>query len=89
MQAPIRPLSSVAVSGVVSRRLRRLGVTGKRLGPHALRHGAAQHLLDHGLSLKEVGDYLGHRSLAATEVYAKIQLSALREVADIDLEGLA
>jgi site-specific recombinase XerD len=53
-----------------------------------LRHAAAQHLLDQGLSMKAVGDYLGHRSVAATSVYAKVQLNALREVADIDLEGV-
>ena len=74
---------------VVSSRLKRLGITGKRRGPHALRHAAAQHLLDQGLSMKEVGDYLGHRSVSATSVYAKVQLDVLREVADIDLEGLA
>ncbi len=89
LQAPIRPLSALAVTGLVGRRLRRLGITGKSCGPHALRHGAAQHMLDHGLSLKEVGDYLGHRSISATAGYAKVQLGALREVADIDLEGLA
>ena len=89
LQAPIRPLCTRAVSRLVRKRLQRLGITGKSCGPHALRHGAAQHLLDHGLSLKEVGDYLGHRSTSATLVYAKVQLSALREVADIDLEGLA
>ena len=59
------------------------------IGPHALRHAAAQHLLDQGVSFKEVGDYLGHRSISSTAVYAKVQLGTLREVADIDLEGLA
>ena len=87
--APIRPVTRQAVARVVRRRLDRLGITGKRRGPHALRHAAAQHLLDHGLSIKEVGDYLGHRSISSTAVYAKVQLSTLREVADIDLEGLA
>ena len=87
--APFRPLSGSAMSHVVRSRPDRIGVTGKRRGPHALRHGAAQHLLDHGLSMKEVGDYLGHRSVSATSAYAKVQLVALREVADIDLEGLA
>ena len=88
LNAPIRALSPVAISHLVTRRLDRLGITGKRRGPHALRHAAAQHLLDQGLSMKEVGDYLGHRSVCATSVYAKVQLDALREVADIDLEGL-
>lgn len=86
--APIRPVTRQAVSNVVKTRLDRLGITGKRRGAHALRHAAAQHLLDHGLSIKEVGDYLGHRSTSSTAVYAKVNLSTLREVADIDLEGL-
>ena len=89
LKAPIRPLTRGVIKGIVSCRLDRLGVTDKRRGPHALRHAAAQHLLDQGLSMKAIGDYLGHRSVAATSVYAKVHLDALREVADIDLEGLA
>ena len=89
LSAPLRPLTGSAMSHVVRSRLDRIGITGKRRGPHALRHSVAQHLLDHGLSMKEVGDYLGHRSVSATSAYAKVQLGALREVADIDLEGLA
>ena len=89
LKAPIRPLSRGVIKCIVSIRLQRLGITGKCRGPHALRHAAAQHLLDQGLSMKAVGDYLGHRSVAATSVYAKVQLEALREVANIDLEGLA
>lgn len=89
LKAPIRPLTRGVIKGIVSMRLDRLGITGKRRGPHALRHAAAQHLLDQGLSMKAVGDYLGHRNVAATSVYAKVRLDALREVAEIDLEGLA
>ena len=48
LKAPIRPLSATAISHVVRGRLDRLGITGKRRGPHALRHAAAQHLLDQG-----------------------------------------
>lgn len=89
LQAPLRRLTTVAISQIVHSRLDRLGVTGKRRGAHALRHATAQHLLDQGLSLKQVGDYLGHRSVRSTSVYAKVRLASLREVADIDLEGLA
>ena len=32
-----------------------------RFGPHALRHACATHLLQEGLSLKEIGDHFGHR----------------------------
>ncbi len=88
LNAPIRPMTRSAIGHVVRSRLDRIGITGKRRGPHALRHGTAQHLLDHGLSMKEVGDYLGHRGIRATSEYARVRLGALREVADIDLEGL-
>lgn len=88
MKVPIRPLNRGVTKWIVCSRLDRLGITGKRRGPHALRHAAAQHLLDQGLSMKAVGDYLGHRSTAATSIYAKVQLDVLREVAAIDLEGL-
>ena len=88
LKAPIKPLSRGVIKGIVCTRLDNLGITGKRRGPHALRHAAAQHLLDQGLSMKAVGDYLGHRSVATTSIYAKVQLDALREVAEINLEGL-
>ena len=84
--APIRPLSQHAVRHIVARHLSRVGIVGK--GPHTLRHCVAQHLLDQGLPIKTIGDYLGHRSTAATSVYAKVNLKALREVAEIDLGGV-
>jgi hypothetical protein len=40
------------------------------------------------LSLKEIGDHLGHQSPDATRLYAKVDLTALRAVADFHLEGL-
>ena len=73
---------------IVRRRFDRLGIVGGRRGPHSLRHAAAQHLLDQGMSMKVIGDFLGHRSLSSTAMYAKIDLNALREVADFDLEDL-
>lgn len=87
MRAPFRPLSS-ALGAMVQRRLRALGLTLPRYGPHALRHACATHLLSQGLSLKEIGDHLGHQSPEATCIYAKVDLAALRAVADFSLEGL-
>ena len=88
--APIRPLRGSALSEIAGRRLDRLGLPVKRRGTHVLRHAAAQHLLDQGLSIKAVGDYLGHRRISSTSAYTRVRLEALREVvADFDLEGLA
>lgn len=89
-RAPTRPLRTSALSEIVRRRMDRLDLKARRRGAHVLRHAAAQHLLNHGLPMKTVGDYLGHRRIASTSVYAKVHLEALREVvADFDLEGLA
>ena len=41
-----------------------------------------------GLSLKEIGDHLGHRRPDSTRIYAKVDLQGLREVAAFDLGGL-
>jgi hypothetical protein len=41
------------------------------------------------MSMKEIGDYLGHHDPEATRIYAKVDLTALRQVADFDLGGLA
>ena len=65
-----------------------LGIHVPRRGPHVLRHACAGHLLARGLSLKEIADHLGHRSLDSTRIYAKVDLQGLREVAAFDLGGL-
>jgi integrase/recombinase XerD len=88
MKAPLKPLSKAGLWSIVSRRLRSLCVTIKHRGPHSLRHACATRLLSQGLSLKEIGDHLGHRSPDATRVYAKVDLSGLREVADFHIGGL-
>jgi len=87
LRAPFRPLAT-ALGIMVRRRLHALGLTLPRYGPHALRHACATHLLSQGLSLKEIGDHLGHRSSEATCIYAKVDLAALRTVADFSLEDL-
>ena len=89
IKAPIRPLSLISMGYIVRSRLTRLGINYRKMGPHSLRHAAAQHLLDEGMSMKEIGDYLGHRSLSSTSVYAKANLDSLRVVANVNLEGLA
>ena len=45
-------------------------------------------LLDHGMSMKVIGDFLGHRDPTSTTIHAEVNLAALREVAALDLEGL-
>ena len=89
LTAPPTPLSGASVSTLVYRRMRAIGVTRPRCGAHSLRHAFARRLLSKGFAMHEIGDCLGHRSPDSTAYYAKVDLAALRCVADIDLEGLA
>ena len=88
LKSPFRPLSPGALHHVTSKRFSKLGIVTPRRGPHALRHACATRLMAEGFSLKEIGDHLGHRSSFATRVYAKVDISGLREVANFDLGGL-
>jgi integrase/recombinase XerD len=85
-RAPIQPVRELWA--LVARRLRRLGLSLPHYGPHALRHACASYLLAQGLSLKEIGDHLGHRDPGSTRIYAKVDLPGLRAVADFELGGV-
>ncbi|TAM79606.1 MAG: integrase [Acidobacteria bacterium] len=88
LSAPLRPFTPHAIGVMVRRRLKPMGVRLKWYGAHSLRHACACRLLAEGLSMKEIGDHLGHRSVFSTAIYAKLDLHALREVANLSLEGL-
>jgi site-specific recombinase XerD len=88
LQAPILPLGNTAFYRVVSDRLRALDLPLRHYGPHSLRHACATHLLAEGLTMKEIGDHLGHRCSETTSHYARVDITGLREVADFNLGGL-
>jgi site-specific recombinase XerD len=84
---PRGPMNRSALTCLVRYRFQALGLPA--CGPHALRRACATRLLDQGLTLKEIGDHLGHTHPAATDLYAKVDLPHLRRVAEgIDLSGL-
>jgi len=63
---------------VVAQAMRRAGVTCPSRGAaHVLRHSVASSMLRQGASLQEIAGVLRHRSIATTEIYAKIDVVAL------------
>jgi integrase/recombinase XerD len=82
-RAPFRALAShCAISMVVIQAMRRAGVTCPSRGAaHVLRHSVASSMLRQGASLQEIAGVLRHRSIATTEIYAKIDVVGLRQIA--------
>ena len=60
-----------------------------RRGSHLFRHARAVSMLRAAVSIKEIGDLLGHRSTEATQAYLRLATDDLRAVAlEIPAEGV-
>jgi len=77
--APIGPLTSDAVSEIVRHACRRCGLPV--VGAHALRHTAATETLRAGGSLAEIGQLLRQQTAFTTAIYARVDRTALSELA--------
>ena len=65
----------------------RMRQAGVRASGHQLRHAFAIELLRLGTPFSTLQELLGHTHISSTQVYTKIDLAQLREVADNDAEG--
>jgi len=79
--APVEPFTPAADSARARHYLIKAGIDVPRPGSHTLRHTCVQRLVDADFALKTIGDFVGHRSAKSTEIYAKIAVEPLREVA--------
>ena len=81
-RAPHRGLGHPAtVSTLVRVALTRAGVNAPIHGAHLLRHSLATDLLRRGASMADIGDVLRHQQPQTTEIYAKVDLTRLRWLA--------
>ena len=88
IRPPYRKLNRHFVYHITHSRLERLGYRSGPRGPHSLRHASATRLLEKGASLKQIGDFLGHRDHRSVLTYAKFDPKTLRKVAQVRLDGL-
>ncbi|MBV8818095.1 MAG: tyrosine-type recombinase/integrase [Acidobacteriaceae bacterium] len=82
-RAPFQALAShCAVSMIAAQAMHRAGVICPSRGAaHVLRHSIASSMLWQGASLQEIAGVLRHRSIATTEIYAKVDVVTLRQIA--------
>ena len=81
--APFRGFShGSAISLIVAQAMRRACITRQSRGAaHILRHSAATSMLRQGASLQDIAEVLRHRSIETTQIYAKVDVAALRQIA--------
>ncbi len=86
--APYRAFTgSTSISIIVARAMRCVGIECPKPGAaHVLRHSVASSMLRGGVPLQEIAAVLRHRSLLTTEIYAKVDVVSLRQIAQPWLE---
>jgi integrase len=65
------PMSESSVQNAFRLAIAQSGVT-KPATPHTLRHSYATHLLEEGVSIRLISEYLGHSSLEITVIYTHL-----------------
>jgi site-specific recombinase XerD len=73
--------NSCAVSTLVQRALADAGVDSPHTGAYVFRHSLATEMLRQGASLGEIGQLLRHAHPDTTQIYAKVDVCALRPLA--------
>jgi site-specific recombinase XerD len=73
--------NSAAVSTLVQRALADAGVDSPHTGAYVFRHSLATEMLRQGSSLSEIGQLLRHANPNTTQIYAKVDVDALRPLA--------
>ncbi len=86
--APVQPVTAVTLANRVTHYLRKADIRVRRPGSHTLRHTCVQRLVDADFNFKVIGDYVGHASPSSTRIYSKVDVEALRELAQGQEEAL-
>ncbi len=88
IRAPFREMHGCLLPAMIRDRLKSLNIESQYRGVHALRHACATELLHQGSCLTDIAGFLGHKTLTSVGIYAKLDESSLRMVADFSLGGL-
>jgi integrase/recombinase XerD len=71
-----------SVSDLMSRAIRRAGITDRRLTGHSLRHTFGSELVEAGIDIRVVKELMRHESLNSTQIYTLVSERKMREGQD-------
>ena len=77
-----RPMAKASVQGALRRVLKQLNIK-RRISIHTLRHSYATHLLESGVNIRRIQQYLGRSSLNSTMVYLHLTTQGHEHAYDI------
>lgn len=74
-----KPISDQSVRHII-KKYKKIAHIPENITPHMFRHTIATRLLENGVDIRNIQIFLGHSSLAVTEIYTHVSVSAQREV---------
>lgn len=75
-----RRISARLIQEVIKRYAVKAGLSPALLTPHVMRHTFATYFLSKGTDIRTLQELLGHKSIAATQIYAHLTSKQLREI---------
>lgn len=76
-----KPISRQHIHTLVRHYAEKAGWPESLAHPHTLRHSIAVHLVDQGMDLLVIKDWLGHKAITSTTIYAQLSNRARDEAA--------
>jgi integrase/recombinase XerD len=76
----IRRYTFVKILKKIIERTENKKINQKEIRLHHLRHSIATHLLEQGVGLEQVRNFLGHSKLESTEIYTRVSQKQLKEL---------
>jgi site-specific recombinase XerD len=80
-------LSARTLGHIVKQSAAQAGLT-KVVSPHTLRHSFATHLMENGINIKQIQEFLGHTSIKTTSIYLHLVTTEMRHIKS-PLDGMS